>query len=262
MSRVDQAAARRGVGAGSQCQCAGWLESDGRTGKGRCLLSLSEHPMKVNRLLFFGAASLACFLACDSDEAGFVCPPDDAECIAAFYCGNDQLDAGEHCDSSDKYCSADCSQSHGWCGDGVVQADFGEVCDRGAEVDGAAGSSGSGADAFGMGLEGCAATCREKNGYVCDPQANTCGQTGVDADEIAKNHLEEVCTWVIGLLGGTHRGTYCERNGETLAFVAPELEDCMAELELDDECTIGEFEAWAKKKDRCEIYLEESVCHE
>lgn len=205
--------------------------------------------------------------ACALDDDTFVCKKGDDACERALLCGNHRLDPGEICDSAESYCSQDCSEDGGRCGDGIIQSDFGETCDS-AEA-GPGGASGQGGNPGAGGLteqaargpvEGCASTCRAEKGYVCDPGSNTCGQTGLDAEDLVVEHREEVCVWIVGLMGGANQGTYCQKGEDVLELVAPTVEVCAATLELRETCTVGEFEEWARRKTRCEFYLEQSPC--
>jgi len=80
------------------------------------------------------------------------CTPDNAWCFVTIVCGNGVLEAGETCDdgnvTSADGCSSACEVEPGWacpmpgqpcvrvppdaCGNGVVEAEYGEQCDDGA----------------------------------------------------------------------------------------------------------------------------------
>lgn len=179
-------------------------------------------------------------------------------------CGNDFLEDGELCDSADKYCSEDCMSEVGRCGDGIIQTDFGEACEPDGLVDGDGngGAGGEGGMAASTEVKGCSETCQPMKGYVCDPESNTCGQTGIDADALVEDHLEEVCAYFIGLWGGTGNTFVCETEGDPIQITAGEVEECVEALTPVPGCTVGELEAWTLGRSRCEIATGEAPCLE
>lgn len=189
----------------------------------------------VGALLFFG---------CSSDPAVTGVQP---------RCGNGYLEGDEVCDSTEVYCSNDCTTELGRCGDGIVQADFGEQCDPAQPGEGGVGGGGGAGGAGSAETVGCGDECRAKPGYVCESSANVCGQTGVDPSALVSDHLEEVCEYFIALWGGEGSSFTCSSGGDTVLIEAGTVEDCVSDISIEQGCRISELEEWTNGKSRCEI---------
>ena len=88
--------------------------------------------------------SPGCSSDCSVQDPGYRCDPGQ-QCVAYVVCGNSRFESGETCDPPNpgNGCSATCQREAGWsckpgsctklaaCGDGIVQASAGEVCDQG-----------------------------------------------------------------------------------------------------------------------------------
>lgn len=86
-----------------------------------------------------------CSNDCTQQSPGYNCVPGQA-CVPLFTCGNNRIEQGETCDPPNpgNGCGLDCQTEDGWrcqpgsctrlpyCGDGIIQATLGEVCDQGA----------------------------------------------------------------------------------------------------------------------------------
>lgn len=192
----------------------------------------------------------------------FGCSTDGVE-VVAERCGNSVIEEPEICDgdTAQHYCSTDCLVLGGFCGDGIVEPEFGEQCDdlQLTATEGEGGAGGAGGASAGGDNKGCK-NCRSSRGYLCDTDNNTCQQTGVDADEKAVDHIEELCEWFIGLSGGEGFVLGCMVEGEARYYTAATQEVCEDSYEVNDDCTIGEMESWARSKDSCEIRYEPSPC--
>ncbi|MEZ4402784.1 MAG: DUF4215 domain-containing protein [Kofleriaceae bacterium] len=133
-------------------------------------------------------------------------PAEDADAAvdaAAGVCGNGTVEAGEDCDDGDQVADAVCDAAcHFTCGDGIVQAEFGELCDPGAAGAGAcptACDDGMACTADVLAGSGCQAACMSSaitvavDGDGCCPIGATaatdsdcapgCGNGVVDAGE-------------------------------------------------------------------------------
>jgi cysteine-rich repeat protein len=89
-----------------------------------------------------------------SPESGFECGAPGEPCEPI--CGDGYRKGSEVCDGADvaagdvgSYCGDDCQGFIGRCGDGIVQADFGERCDIVPETPAATGGTGSGGTSSG-----------------------------------------------------------------------------------------------------------------
>jgi hypothetical protein len=176
-------------------------------------------------------------------------------------CGNSVVEEDEVCDgtTSEQYCSEDCSQKGGFCGDGIVETEFGEACDTLRLGSGEGGAGGGGGASSGENNPGCNA-CAPLQGYVCDSEGNTCQQTGVDADEKTSDHIPELCEWFIGLSGGEGTVLGCIVDEERWFLTIASEGSCEETFEVNDECSIGDMEAWARSRDICEIQYQPSPC--
>jgi hypothetical protein len=193
------------------------------------------------------------------------CSSDDPVTGRQPRCGNGYLEEEELCDSMEIYCSDDCMSEIGRCGDGIVQEEFGEMCDPvvlGAGGAGGVGGAGGSSSAQEE-VVGCSDQCLPKGGFVCDPGENTCGQTGLDAAELVSDHIPEVCEYYIALWGGAGSRFSCELpDGLYNNYVAGEVGECVEDFVAEEGCTIGEFESWARGKTRCEIATGQAPCFE
>jgi hypothetical protein len=188
--------------------------------------------------------------ACDEEE------PDEV----GGRCGNGKVDESEVCDGTTgkHYCSDDCQRSGGYCGDGIVETAFGEACDTQAVGLGAGGAGGaSGGEKKNPGCDSCQAAF----GFLCDAETNICQQTGVDGDEKAADHMDEVCEWFIGLSGGEETEFYCVTDDEQyVKYKTTTHKKCVKNEWINDTCTIDELEEWARSKNVCELYYDPSPC--
>jgi len=124
--------------------------------------------------------SPGCSSDCKTQAPGYACLAGQ-KCVALYLCGNGRIETGESCDppKPGNGCTATCQTETGWrckpgscyrspyCGDGIVQANLGEVCDQGTH----------------QGSPGCSADCRTQDGIcACTPGAQcTCDITFCDA---------------------------------------------------------------------------------
>jgi len=174
-------------------------------------------------------------------------------------CGNGKVEEAEVCDGTTnrQYCSDDCQRSGGYCGDGLVEPEFGEECDTQAQSQ---GEGGAGGESGSTKNPGCA-SCQAALGFLCDVETNLCQQTGVDGDEKAADHLDEVCEWFLGLSGGENEEIYCVTDDEQyIKFETTTQKNCVKDSWINDECTIDELESWARSKNVCELYVDASPC--
>lgn len=121
---------------------------------------------------------------CDSGcfaEQGWDCAGGVCEAI----CGDGIDVVAEVCDpgATPGYCSDDCSEVIGSCGDGVVQSEA-EDCDGG---------------------RGCS-QCAEAFAFTCTPSANECEATGLPGDkllgDLSSQEVFEYCEWLTDTIGG------------------------------------------------------------
>lgn len=195
---------------------------------------------------------------CSSDclvEVGFDCDETNA-CHAT--CGDGLVVGPELCDgiSDGEYCSSDCTEVVGYCGDGLIQAEFGEECDIPTDSMGMGGSDGVDASAN----AGCA-ECLAASGYLCDSAANSCQQTGVDRSELAQAHPYEVCELIVGLWGGPGNVFRCTISGTAYDITVNSVSECESSIGPDlKSCTIAEVEDWLIGKSKCESFTGSPSC--
>lgn len=206
-------------------------------------------------LFLLGCLPLPAIGGCETIEGGYVCT--DEACQAGLLCGNGIRDEGEACDETREYCSVDCSESFGRCDDGIIQVEFGEVCDEGSAQGGASGLGGA---LISEEIEGCS-RCNASVGYLCDPRENICFQTRVEPTEQVVDHPEEVCRWLVGLMGGEGSSFFCTSGGESRIVEIGTVEHCVEVSRFAEDCAISEIEEWALDKERCDIFYGRSPCH-
>lgn len=174
-------------------------------------------------------------------ESGWSCDGEACDPV----CGDRELVAAETCDPTvtPGYCSADCSEIIGSCGDGAVQAEA-ESCDP---------SSGN--------IRGCA-SCRPAFGFECEPETNTCVASGIPGETVAGDMSPEnrqlYCGWLLDLLGGTGESFQC---GGTI-FTVNSVDACTRELDFGvlSPCTMEELEDYVSSLGtRCTVMTTQSL---
>jgi hypothetical protein len=102
-----------------------------------CPADDQHHTARNTALCTVGAIEYVKSCEDGVDHAGESCPTDDGV-LQGITCGNGQAEEGEECDAGESgnsdtlpnACRTDCTNPV--CGDGVVDSEFGEICDGGA----------------------------------------------------------------------------------------------------------------------------------
>ncbi len=178
--------------------------------------------------------------SCDTEcrfESGWDCSG--SPCVPA--CGDGLVVGEEVCDPlvSPGYCSSDCAQVIGSCGDGAVQLEA-ESCDPG-----------------GGELRGCR-DCAPAFGFQCDETSNSCQATGLPPDEqlgnLTEDQTRQYCEWLISVVGGEGKvwicGDYQITNSNVAACTATQFNN-WGEISM---CTVRQLEDWASaRSNRCDL---------
>ena len=115
--------------------------------------------------------SPGCSADCKTEDPGYTCVAGQA-CVPLYVCGDGRIETGETCDPPNpgNGCSATCQTETGWrcvpgsctrlpyCGDGIVQASIGEVCDEGQY----------------QGQPGCSKDCKTQDSSCSCTPGNAC----------------------------------------------------------------------------------------
>lgn len=177
-------------------------------------------------------------------EPGWNCaaPP----CVTV--CGDGYTKGAEVCDPKQTpgYCSADCSQVTGSCGDGKVQEEV-ESCDPG-----------SGA------IVGCK-DCDPAFTFTCDKSKNTCKASGLAPDkkvsDLTKDETHQYCEWLINALGGEGDVWQCAGYQMTNYTYDVCVSKQYGNWGVLANCTVAQIEAWAASQgNRCSLMTGSPPC--
>lgn len=156
-------------------------------------------------------------------------------------CGDGQVVGVEVCDpiATPGYCSSDCAQVIGSCGDGIVQPEA-ESCDPGHGE-----------------LRGCS-MCDSAFAYTCDVASNTCTATGLPSDRLlgtlTEDETRQYCAWLVDVLGGEGEVWTCsdyQVTNSTIAACASTQYNNWGDLA---QCTVAQVEDWASaRSNRCSL---------